>query len=235
MTGDPIATVFDTGSTLNAVIIMAKAPVPNEVKTRLTPHLGPEAASLIYHNFLLDKIEQVKSIEAHRYVAYTPQTSESLFRSIMPPGFSLISQEGEDLGEKLSNVSKGLFEQGAEKVVMLDSDTPNLPTDLIREAFSGLDEVDVVLGPCEDGGYYLIGMRSWVQELFRGIPWSTADVTKMTVKKAQALGLRVLLLERWYDVDTIKDLKRLKRDMGRPDDNCFFCENTYRAISSLHI
>ncbi|MBU3967089.1 MAG: TIGR04282 family arsenosugar biosynthesis glycosyltransferase [Euryarchaeota archaeon] len=220
---------------MNAIVIMAKAPIPNRVKTRLTPPLKPEEASLLYHNFLLDKLEQVKSIEAHRYVAYTPQTSESFFRSIMPPGFSLISQKGEDLGEKLSNVSNGLFAQGAEKVVMLDSDTPNLPTDPIREALSGLDEVDVVLGPCEDGGYYLIGMRSWVQELFRGIPWSTADVAKMTVKKAHALSLRVLLLERWYDVDTIIDLKRLKRDLGQPAENYFFCENTYRAISSLHI
>ncbi|MBU4221902.1 MAG: hypothetical protein KKA10_09810 [Euryarchaeota archaeon] len=75
MTGDPLATVFDTGSNLNAVIIMAKAPVPNEVKTRLTPPLEPEEASLLYYSFLLDKLEQVKSIEAHRYVAYTPQTS----------------------------------------------------------------------------------------------------------------------------------------------------------------
>ncbi|MCG2735448.1 MAG: glycosyltransferase [Candidatus Methanoperedenaceae archaeon] len=135
----------------------------------------------------------------------------------------------------MANVSNGLFAQGAEKVVMLDSDTPNLPSDLIREALSGLDDVDVVLGPCEDGGYYLIGMRSWVPDLFRGIPWSTADVTKMTVKKAQTLGLKVLLLERWYDVDTIMDIKRLKRDLGRTTKNCFFCENTYRAISSLHI
>lgn len=220
---------------MNAIVIMAKAPIPNRVKTRLTPPLEPEEASLLYHSFLLDKIEQVKSIEAHRYVAYTPQTSESFFRSIMPSEFSLISQEGEDLGEKLSNVSNGLFAQGAEKVVMLDSDTPNLPTDLIREALSRLIEVDVVLGPCEDGGYYLIGMRSWIPEIFHGILWSTADVAKMTVKKAQALGLRVFLLERWYDVDTIMDLKRLKRDLGRPDDNCFLCENTYRAISSLHI
>lgn len=155
---------------MNAVIIMAKAPVPNKVKTRLTPPLKPEAASYLYQNFLLDKIEQVKSIEARRFISYTPETSEAFFRSITPAGFSLISQAGADLGERLANVSKGLFAHGAEKVVMLDSDTPNLPTYHIREALSRLDEVDVVLGPCEDGGYYLIGMRSWTAELFRGIP-----------------------------------------------------------------
>ncbi len=105
--------VFDTGSNLNAVVIMAKAPVPHEVKTRLIPFLEPEAASRLYHGFLLDKIEQVKNIEARRFIAYMPQTSESFFRSIMPPGFSLICQAGEDLGDRLANVSKILFESGA--------------------------------------------------------------------------------------------------------------------------
>ncbi len=212
---------------------MAKAPVPNEVKTRLVPPLEPEAASLLYHSFLLDKIEQVKSIEARRFVAYTPQTSESFFRSILPPGFSLINQVGEDLGVRLANVSKILFESGAKKVMMLDSDTPNLPTVIIRDGLSRLNDVDVVVGPCEDGGYYLIGMRSWVPELFHGIPWSTSEVADMTITKAQSLDLSVSLLDRWYDVDTVIDLERLKNDLHLTDKNCFFCENTYRAISIL--
>lgn len=202
---------------MNAVVIMAKAPVPNEVKTRLIPALSPEEASDLYHCFLLDKITQVKSIrEARHFVAYTPFISESFFRSIMPPGFSLINQVGGDLGERLANVSKNLFNQGAEKVVILDSDTPNLPTDHILEGLLRLDNVDVTLGPCEDGGYYLIGMRSCIPELFRGIPWSTSEVAEMTMKKAKALGLTVSLLPEWYDVDTMIDLERLKRDMDSP-------------------
>lgn len=229
---EPPTHVFDTGSNLNAIVIMAKAPVLNEVKTRLIPPLGPETASLLYYGFLLDKIEQVKTIEARRFVAYTPQTSGSFFRSIMPPGFSLINQEGEDLGDRLANVSKILFESGAKKVLMLDSDTPNLPTVLIRDGISRLDDVDVVVGPCEDGGYYLIGMRSWAPELFHGIPWSTSEVADMTVKKAQSLDLSVSLLDKWYDVDTMIDLERLKRDLLLPDKNCFFCENTYRYFST---
>lgn len=223
------------GSNLNAVVIMAKAPVPKEVKTRLIPPLEPEAASLLYHGFLLDKIIQVKSIEARRFVAYTPPTAGSFFRSITPPGFSLISQAGEGLGERLKNVSKILFESGAKKVLMLDSDTPNLPTVLIRDGLSRLDEADVVVGPCEDGGYYLIGMRSWIPELFHGIPWSTSEVADMTIKKAQSLDLSVFLLDRWYDVDTVFDLERLKTDLHLPDKNCFYCENTYRAITLLQI
>jgi hypothetical protein len=117
---------------------------------------------------------------------------------------------------------------------MLDSDTPNLPTDRIQEALSRLSEVDVVLGPCEDGGYYLIGMRSWVPELFSGIPWSTSEVAELTLKKAQALGLTVLLLESWYDVDTVKDLKRLKKDLDMQSGKSCICENTCRTISFLH-
>ncbi len=221
---------------MNAVVIMAKAPVPNEVKSRLIPALSPEEASSLYHCFLLDKIAQVKSImQARHFVAYTPVTSEAFFRSIMPPGFTLINQVGADLGERLSNVSKNLFDQDAEKVIILDSDSPNLPTDHIREGLSILDEVDVALGPCEDGGYYLIGMRSYVPELFRRMPWSTSEVTALTMKKAKALGLTVALLPGWYDVDTSIDLERLKRDMDSPGNNCYLCENTYRSLCLMDI
>ena len=219
---------------MNAVVIMAKAPVPNAVKTRLIPPLSPEEASNLYHCFLLDKITQVKSIrEARHFVAYTPVTSEAFFRSIIPSSFSLINQVGADLGERLANVSKNLFDQGAEKVIILDSDSPNLPTDHIREGLSILDDVDVALGPCEDGGYYLIGMRSYMPELFSGIPWSTSEVAKLTMKKAKALGLTVSLLPGWYDVDTMIDLERLKRDMDSPGNNCYFCENTYHLLGLL--
>ncbi len=224
--------IFDSGSNLNAVVIMAKAPVSNEVKTRLIPPFEPETAALLYYGFLLDKIEQVKTIEARRFVAFAPKTSGSFFRSIIPPGFSLISQVGKDLGDRLAHVSKQLFESGAKKVMMLDSDTPNLPPDLIRDGISRLDDVDVVVGPCEDGGYYLIGMRSWVPELFHDIPWSTSEVVEMTVKKAHSLDLSVWLLDKWYDVDTVIDLERLKRNLQAPDMNCFFCENTYYYLST---
>jgi uncharacterized protein len=221
---------------MNAVVIMAKAPLPNEVKTRLIPPLSPEEASSLYHCFLLDKIAQVKSIrEARHFLAYTPVTSKAFFRSIIPSSFSLINQVGADLGERLANVSKNLFDQGAEKVIILDSDSPNLPTDHILDGLSRLDDVDIALGPCEDGGYYLIGMRSYMPELFSGIPWSTSEVAKLTMKKAKALGLTVSLLPEWYDVDTMIDLERLKRDLDSQGNNCYFYENTYRSLCLLDI
>ncbi|MCX9082255.1 MAG: TIGR04282 family arsenosugar biosynthesis glycosyltransferase [Candidatus Methanoperedens sp.] len=221
---------------MNVIAIMAKAPFPNKVKTRLNPPLSPFEASRLYHSFLLDKIEQVKCIdEARPFMAYTPESSESFFRSIIPPGFLLINQAGKDLGERLANVSHELFAMGAEKVVLLDSDTPNLPVDHIREGLSRLNEADVVLGPCEDGGYYLIGMRTFIPGIFSGIPWSTALVTEFTLKKVHELGLTVSMLPGWYDVDTEKDLRRLMRDLEFPFNNCFFCKNTHRLLSIMRI
>jgi rSAM/selenodomain-associated transferase 1 len=221
---------------MNAIAIMAKAPFPNKVKTRLTPPLAPPEASRLYYSFLLDKIEQVMSIEEGRpFLAYTPVSSESFFRSITPPGFSLINQEGKDLGERLAKVSQELFAQGAVKVLLLDSDTPNLPIDHIREGLLRLEKTDVVLGPCEDGGYYLIGMRKFIPGIFRGIPWSTALVTELTLKKVRELGLTISMLPGWYDVDTEKDLKRLVREIESPPSNCFSCENTHRALSLMQI
>ncbi len=219
---------------MNAVVIMAKMPSPNKVKTRLCPPLQPETAAHLYYSFLLDKIEQVRSMEgAHHFLAYTPAAEEDFFIGIMPPGFNLILQVGGDLGERLANTSNSLFEKGYEKVVILDSDTPNLPPDYIREGLRRLEDADVVLGPCMDGGYYLIGMRGRIPELFAGIPWSTRDVIKLTEKKARSVGKTVSHLGRWYDVDTVEDLKRLKKelDLLSQDQNESFCENTYRALS----
>jgi len=223
---------------MNAVVIMAKAPFPNEAKTRLTPPLEPEMASRLYHSFLLDKIEQVKSIEGVRaFIAYTPGTAEAFFQEIMPHGFALIAQSGADLGERLANTSGSLFEWGLKKVVMLDSDTPNLPPGYIREGLRRLDEADIVLGPCEDGGYYLIGMRASQPQLFKGIPWSTSKVMDLTVEKAKSSGLGVSLLDRWYDVDTVEDLHRLKfdLDLSSSQKDGFFCENTCRALSLIKL
>ncbi len=223
---------------MNAILIMAKTPLPNKVKTRLCPPLEPETAAHLYYSFLLDKIEQVRCMEgAHHFLAYTPATEEIFFLNITPPGFTLIRQVGSDLGERLANISNSLFEMGFEKVVILDSDTPNLPHDYIKEGLRRLDDVDVVLGPCLDGGYYLIGMRGKMPELFTGIPWSTRDVTELTEKKAIALGKTVSHIGRWYDVDTVEDLKRLKKDLdlSSHDQKESFCENTCRALSFLNV
>lgn len=224
---------------MNAIIIMAKEPVPTCVKTRLTPPLDPETAASLYHIFLLDKFAQVSSIrDVRHFVAYTPDTAAGFFRRIVPCGFKLIEQTGADLGKRLANISGGLFEKGYKKVIMLDSDTPTLPLEYIKMGLEMLDTADVVVGPCEDGGYYLIGLTAPAPDLFKDIAWSTPDVTDMTVNKAKEAGLVVAMLGMWYDVDTVDDLRRLKKDLEsapRYGEGKLFCKNTYGAVSKLDI
>lgn len=219
---------------MDALVIMAKEPKPNEVKTRLIPTLKPEFATELYHNFLLDKINQVHSFDAvHPYLAYFPESAESFFREIVPQRFFLIRQAGSNLGERLDNISKRLNSLHYTKIIMLDSDTPNLPTSYISDGLSGLDEADVVLGPCEDGGYYLIGAKASTPELFRDIPWSTTKVTEMTLKNAEEADLKLRMLDYWYDVDTPESLKRLKDDLDKDLENGkvgLYSENTYKVL-----
>ena len=212
---------------MDAVVVMAKAPEPFKVKTRLTPPLDPKIASDLYHCFLLDKLEQVRGLEGVcPVVAYTPHDSANFFKTILPEGFTLIPQTGDHLGDRLTNVSRSLFEQGYEKVVILDSDSPNLPSGYIYDGLECLDTADAVIGPCLDGGYYLIGLSGHVPELFSDIPWSTGKVTGATLEKAASVGMSVSLIDEWYDVDTWEDMMRLKRDLGEPLDESFYCENT---------
>ncbi len=195
-----------------AVFIMAKAPRAGEVKTRLCPPLtGPEAAGL-YHSFLQDKIEQVRTLRgATPAVAYAPEAERPLFQALAPD-FRLVAQRGPDLGARLANGFAEFLGDGHAGAVAIDSDTPTLPTEHLEEAVARLRrrDVDLVLGPSEDGGYYLIGLREPRPELFEGIRWSTPEVMPETLRRAEARGLRVALLPTWYDVDVPADLARLR-------------------------
>ena len=125
------------------------------------------------------------------------------------------------------------LQQGYEKVVILDSDSPNLPSGYIYDGLECLDKADAVIGPCLDGGYYLIGLGSHIPELFQDIPWSTEKVTGATLERAASMGLSVSLIGEWYDVDTWEDMMRLKRDMEKPLDGSFYCENTYGMMAGM--
>jgi rSAM/selenodomain-associated transferase 1 len=222
---------------MNAVVIMARKPEPGKVKTRLVPPLSPEDASKLYHCFLLDKIEQVKEVNgASHIVAFTPESSRDFFEEIISQDFKLLAQKGENLGSRLANVSDSLFDERYERILILDSDSPNLPTQYITEGLKALETVDVVLGPCEDGGYYLIGLSSKIPQIFEGIPWSTPAVAMMTVEKARELGKTVTLLPQWYDVDTIDDLKRLKKELEeylKVTKSMYYCKQTSIIINEI--
>ncbi|WP_048185367.1 TIGR04282 family arsenosugar biosynthesis glycosyltransferase [Methanoculleus sediminis] len=219
---------------MRAAAVMARMPVPGEVKTRLVPPLTPAEAARLYAGFLRDTIGLLASLEGIRpFVAYTPHGADGFFSGIVPPGFSILPQAGKDLGERLDNVTATLFSRGATAAVLCDSDSPTLPGRCLEEAFGRLDEADVVIGPCDDGGYYLIGMRKHVPRLFEGIPWSSARVTQRTVRIAERLDLSVSLLEPWYDVDTAADLDRLCREVAASSKGSDFARHTRRALAEI--
>ena len=200
-----------------AVAIMAKAPRTGEVKTRLCPPLSAEEAAELYRCFLLDKIEQVRALRgAQPAIAYTPVEGKAVFEELAP-GFALVPQQGADLGARLANSFDRLFAEGYAAVLLIDSDTPTLPTGFLRRALDlvATPRIDLVLGPSEDGGYYLIGLRAPHRELFEAIAWSTAQVLPETVRRAEAKGLEAARLPPWFDVDTPADLERLRASLER--------------------
>ena len=202
-----------------ALAIMAKAPMAGAVKTRLCPPLSPEDAAALYRCFLLDKITQVRSLEGARTViAFTPDTERDLFEELAP-GVHLVEQRGNDLGSRLLNSLDELLGRGHIGAIALDSDTPTLPTEFLRQAIDLVLEpgIDVVLGPSDDGGYYLIGMRKIWPDLFEAMPWSTSKVLTETMRRAEALGLRVAFLPSWFDVDNPEDLERLVASFAHAD------------------
>ncbi|HSQ86606.1 MAG TPA: TIGR04282 family arsenosugar biosynthesis glycosyltransferase [Desulfobacterales bacterium] len=191
------------------LVIVAKQPVPGRVKTRLFPKLSPEAAADLYRCFLQDRIKEVSSLNGvDRAIAYTPEDAKETFASLALDGFELFAQRGKHLGERLNNIFLEKLSQGYEAVSIVDSDSPDLPKSLINESFELLltGQADIVLGPCYDGGYYLVGIRKPHPELFRNIPWSTENVLSVTLEKARKMGLNVKLLSIWNDLDTFEDL-----------------------------
>jgi rSAM/selenodomain-associated transferase 1 len=207
--------------TRSAVAIMAKAPQPGEVKTRLCPPLSHRAAAELYRCFLLDKIAQVNALQrAAPVVSYSPSDSQLTFQALAPAHFILIPQRGDDLGARILSTFDQLFRQGYTPVMVIDSDTPTLPTAYLERALGLIaeSENDIVLGPTEDGGYYLIGLRQSHRELFEQIPWSTSQVFPETRRRSAQYGLTVACAEYWYDVDTPDDLARLSRSFDQIQD-----------------
>ncbi len=222
---------------MNAIAIMARAPVPGNVKTRLIPPLNPDSAAKLYKAFLFDRLESVGTIkDADHFVAYTPSESKQIFKKIIPPNYSLIVQKGTDLGERLDNVSSFLIKKGYEKVVLIDSDSPSLPISFIIDGLGCLDNSDLVLGPCEDGGYYLIGMKERTPEIFFNIPWSSSEVTEITINIAKKIGKKISIIDEWYDIDTIEDLMQLKAELNidiKKSSRPNYCKNTIKVINEI--
>ena len=193
---------------------MVKAPIAGAVKTRLTPPLTPEEAATLSTCFLRDMTMNVASLNtngAEGIVLYTPADAGMLLRDLLPECFKLVAQRGVTLGERLINAADELLNNGFESVCLINSDSPTLSGEILNTAASMLarDGDRVVLGPSQDGGYYLIGLKRPHRNLFERIAWSTADALAHTIERAAEINLPVEFLPTWYDVDDAATLRLL--------------------------
>jgi len=199
-----------------ALAVFAKAPVPGRVKTRLIPPLTPVEAARIARACLEESLRRfVPAAEGATASLYLDgDVDDSLLALCGSLDVPVVPQSVGDLGARLRSAFRAARSGGASKVLAIGSDSPTLDPARIREAIEALDTSDIVLGPTEDGGYYLIGTRRDADGIFDGIPWSTPNVARATLARAAALGLSVQQLPAWYDLDDVASLRRARDDAG---------------------
>jgi len=200
---------------LCALAVMTKAPQAGQVKTRLVPPLTADEAAELNKCFMRDTTAAISRVTMHTdssgIAVYTPTGTESTYVDILPGDFSLLPQRGIDFGERLHFAVEDLFKCGFESVCLIDSDSPTVPAENFATAVELLGASDdrIVLGPSDDGGYYLIGLKRPHGQLFEEIAWSTERVLEQTIQRAAELGVEVKLLPAGYDVDDAASLRRL--------------------------
>lgn len=198
---------------------MAKQPLAGHTKTRLCPPLTPAQAAQLYDAFLRDVAKIARAVTAlidgvEPFIAYAPSGDPHFFAQLAPD-FALIEQSGETLGMRLDHVLTSCLNKGYDQVIAINSDSPTLPPASIAHAFTHLDSpaTDAVFGPCEDGGYYLIGVTAPQPRLVLGVQMSTPHVLRDTLALADEERLTTALTPTWYDVDTADELARLQREL----------------------
>lgn len=193
------------------VIVFVKAPRPGWVKTRLAADLDPEAAAAIHRVLVgrtVARLGRLPDVE----LRFAPDDAGAEIKPWLRPGWRLAGQGTGDLGERLERATSAALTEGSRGAVVIGTDCPALEPEDLDEATAGLEQHDVVLGPAEDGGYWLIGLRAPQPALFRGIPWSTAEVFERTCDRARDAGLSMRSLRRLRDVDTLHDWRAWLRE-----------------------
>jgi uncharacterized protein len=224
---------------LCALAVMTKAPRAGQVKTRLVPLLAPEEAAQLNALFLRDlSMSILRACEmspAKPVAVFTPPGSESTYENILPEEFMLLPQRGSNFGERLIFAAEDLFAAGFASVCLINSDSPTVPAQNFAEAAIELAEPSdrVVLGPADDGGYYLIGLKRMRRRLFEDIDWSTERVFDQTKQRASELGLRVHELASGLDVDDGETLARLREQLLSDNSPPEVAPNTRKFLAEL--
>ena len=224
-----------------ALGIMTKAPQAGKVKTRLSPPLSPEEAAALNVCFLRDTSAAISVASneglAHGVGVYTPVGMEHAWAEILPRDFYLVAQRGDAFGERLTLAIEDLLRVGFDSACLIDSDSPTVPVAAYAGAARALSEPGdrIVVGPSDDGGYYLIGMKQLHRRVFEDIDWSTERVAEQTLERAAQAGLEVHMLPTCFDVDDRVTLRRLCDELlaGKAPPDGYPAPETRRFLEGI--
>ncbi len=221
-----------------AVVLMSRAPVAGRTKTRLESHLKAEECAELHQAFLKDinsKFLNLKKMYSRLdlYLSYTPAESSDFFAEIIDEQFTRIPQRGKDLGERMYNSAVDAYQKSKLPVIITGSDLPLLDIDIFKEALAGLKERDIVIGPSEDGGYYLIGMKKAEKFLFDFESWGNASVLEETIRVASRHNLKSHFLPEVSDVDTFKELLELRARLINKDIIANYPQHTKQLLDQI--
>ncbi|CCU80159.1 hypothetical protein HSACCH_01897 [Halanaerobium saccharolyticum subsp. saccharolyticum DSM 6643] len=221
-----------------AVIIMSRAPIAGKTKTRLESHLKKDECAELHQAFLKDinfKLLKLKKINSQidLYLSFTPREQETIFSEIIDEHFTRIPQRGQDLGEKMFNALNDAYLLSDLPVIITGSDIPLLDIDIFTEAIAGLKERDLVIGPADDGGYYLIGMKKPKKFIFDFENWGNSAVLDRTIKEASKHNLKIHFLPEASDVDTFQELLKLRSKLINGEINSSYPKNTEAVIKKI--
>lgn len=200
-----------------ALALAVKTPESGASKTRLSPPLSPDECAAISACFIRDLSRTLAAVAADgsaaAYALYTPVGSEARLMSLLPEETKLVPQVGGGLGERIHRGIVDLLAAGHCGAILVNSDSPTLPPAILRQAVDAVRSGDnVVLGPAADGGYTLVGLSKPHGRLFEDIPWSTDAVYRLTRERAAEIGLPVVEVPGWYDVDDAASLRLLSEE-----------------------
>jgi rSAM/selenodomain-associated transferase 1 len=193
------------------LLLFIKYPTIGEFKKRLLRDLDMDFVTVLYKHFVSDLLSTIEKLDIELRICFYPPDSERKIISWLGKRYCYIPQKGDNLGERMKNSFNRAFKEGYSRVVLIGSDIPDLPIDFIKKSFNSLQLNDIVIGPSNDGGYYLIGFNkeSFNPLIFQDIKWSTENVFKDTIQILKKSKSTIHVLQEWYDIDTIDDLHEL--------------------------
>ena len=213
-----------------AVILFSRIPIAGQTKTRLMPFLSGDECAGLHSAFLKDIFNTLKILKREVYIFYTPEDEENYIDSNFNGYKEKKVQSGKDLGEKMFNAIEYVLSMGYEKCILIGADVPEIKADSIEKGFEILNDMDIVLAPTMDDGYYMVGMKRAINVIFKNQHYGSKRVIDNTIEAAENNGFTVGLSDLYIDVDTKEDLKLL---FSKIESGEYECKNTEKYINEI--